>query len=197
MGRPRSAAMRACSISSRASAVSLGGQVTVRLSSCTSLVWVLASPALNLAKSPMERMRNYGCKKLFGGQCFAFGNAGLEFFHVFVRQFHGADEGTDLAVTVTVAAAGDEQMIFVRDLKITLGHGGGMLGVKTFDAVESGIHEAGNDVVGAVQTGMGHDGEAAGLMDQFHAFRGGHLGLGHPGGAAFFEVALERLVEGG
>ena len=32
-------------------------------------------------------------------------------------------------------------MIFVGDLQITLGHRGGMLGVKTFDAVQAGLDQ--------------------------------------------------------
>ena len=38
-----------------------------------------------------------------------------------------------------------------------------MFGVKTFDAVQSGFDEGGNDIIGAVQTGMGHHRQAAGL----------------------------------
>ena len=96
---------------------------------------------------------------------------------------------------MAVAAAGDEQIVFFRDFQIPLAHHGGMFGVKTFNAVQPGLHERGNDFVGAVQTGMRHDGEAAGLMDQFHAFQRGHLGLGHPRRAVFFEKTRERLVQ--
>src|ERR1017187_8996967 len=82
---------------------------------------------------------------------------GQEFFHIYERHANGADERLGLAKTVAVAAAGDEQMVFLRNLQIAFGHHGGMFGVKAFDAVESGVHEVGNDFVGAVQAGMRHD----------------------------------------
>ena len=81
------------------------------------------------------------------------------------------------------------------DFQIALRHRGRVFRVKTFDAVQPGVHERGDDVVGAVQTGMRHHREAAGLMNQFDAFQRGHLGFGHPGRAALFEKTLEGLVE--
>ena len=53
---PKSAAMSAASSSSMESAVSLGERVTMRLISWTSLLCVLASPALNLANKPMRML---------------------------------------------------------------------------------------------------------------------------------------------
>ena len=67
--------------------------------------------------------------------------------------------------------------------------------MKTFDAVQSGVHETGDDFVRAVQSGMRHDREAAGLMNQFDGFERGHLGLGHPRGPVFLQKPLEGLVE--
>ena len=75
----------------------------------------------------------------------------LEFFDVFVGQFDGADERFALAEAVAVGAAGHEQMKFVGDFQITLGRRGRVFGVETFDAVQPGVHQHGNDVVGAVQ----------------------------------------------
>ena len=72
---------------------------------------------------------------------------------------------------------------------------GGMFRVKTFDAIQPGGDERGNDFVRAVQARMRHHREAAGLMNQFNAFERGHLGLGHPRGPAFFQEPLERFVE--
>src|ERR1700734_3356904 len=92
----------------------------------------------------------------------------FHFLYVFVRQPDSADEGFAFAEAVAIAAAGDEQMIFVRDLEVALGHGGGMLGVETFDAVQTGINQGGNDVVRAVQPRMSHDGQSPGLMDEFN-----------------------------
>ncbi len=46
-----------------------------------------------------------------------------------------------------------------------------MFGVKTLDAVQSGLHQIGNDFVGAVQAGMRHDRQPAGLVNQFDRSR--------------------------
>ena len=119
----------------------------------------------------------------------------LEPFDVFVGQLDGADERLALAEAVAIGTAGDEQVELVGDFQVTLGQRGGMLGVKTFDAVQPGVHERRNDFVRAVQSGMRHDGEAAGLVNQFDALQRGHLGLGHPGGPVLFEKPLERLVQ--
>ena len=72
-------------------------------------------------------------------------------------------------------------MKFIRHLQIMFGHHGGMFGVKTFDAIQPGGHQIGDDVIRAVQAGMRHHREAAGLMNQRHGFERGNLGLGHPG----------------
>ena len=45
----------------------------------------------------------------------------LEFFHVFVGQFDGADERLALAEAVAIGAAGHEQMKFVGNFQIALG----------------------------------------------------------------------------
>ena len=81
------------------------------------------------------------------------------------------------------------------DFQVALGHRGGVLGVKTFDAVQPGVHERRNDFVRAVQAGMRHHRQPAGLVNQLDALQGGHLGLGHPGGPVLFEKSLERLVQ--
>ena len=126
---------------------------------------------------------------------FFCGDSLMQFFDVFVRQFDAADERLALAEAVAVGAAGDEQMEFLRDFQVALRHHGRMLRVKTFDAVQAGVHEVGNDVIGPVQARMRHDRQSAGLMNQLDAFERGHFGLGHPGGAAFFQETLKRLIQ--
>ena len=95
---------------------------------------------------------------------------------------------------MAIGAARHEQMKFVGNFQIALGGGGRMLGMKTFDAVQPGVHERGNDFIRAVQTGMRHHREAAGLVNQFDAFQRGHLGLGHPRRTVSFEKTRERLI---
>ena len=114
---------------------------------------------------------------------------------MFVRQSYRADERPGLAETVTIAAAGHEQMKFIRDPQVTLGHGGGMFRVKTFNAVKPGIHQRRDDVIRPVQAGMRHHGQTARLMDQVNAFARGHFCLWHPCGPTFFEKTFEGLVE--
>ena len=50
-----------------------------------------------------------------------------------------------------------------------------MFGMKTFNAVHASGDEGRNDVVCAIQSGMGHDSEATGLMDQFDGFESGNF----------------------
>ena len=178
----------------------------MRLISCVSLACVFGRPALNLENSPMtdecgmnedaERWNQLSCAEAapFVHSRISFG--GLEFFDVLVRQLDGADERFAFAHAVAIRAAGDEQIVLVGDVADNAAAvGGGMLGVKTFDAVQPGRHQIGDDFVGAVQSRMRHDGETAGLVDQFDRFERGHLGLGHPGGAAFFKKPLEGFVQ--
>src|SRR6266542_6860111 len=91
--------------------------------------------------------------------------SGLELLHVFVGQSNRADERFAFAQAVTVRAAGDGQVEFLRDSHVVLGGRRCVFGVKTFKAVEAGLYEVGDDPVGAVQAGMRHDGKPARLMD--------------------------------
>jgi len=70
-----------------------------------------------------------------------------------------------------------------------------MFGVKTFDAIQARLDQDRNHIVGAVQSRMRHDGEAAGLMDEFDGFECGHFGLGHPCGSVLFQETFKSLIQ--
>src|SRR5581483_10725858 len=158
---PRSAPIRAASSSSIDSPVSRGERVTMRLISCVSLLCVLARPALNrwnrfIVGGRERGSSTIGRRRIFPGR--------LEPFDVRVRDPDGADERFTLAEAVAIGTAGDQQVVLFGDGKITFRHDGGMLGVKTFNAVEAGGNQVRDDVIRAVQSRMRHDGEAAGLV---------------------------------
>ena len=77
----------------------------------------------------------------------AFSDFGLELFDVLIGKLDGADEGLAFAHAVAIRAAGHEQIEAVRKFKIMLGNGSGMFGVKTFDAIESGLNHARDDFI--------------------------------------------------
>ena len=96
---------------------------------------------------------------------FSFRRLGLELFHAVVGQLYRADERPDFAVAVAIAAARDEQAVVFRDLQVPAGKAGGMLGMETFNPVQTRRHQVGNDFIRPVQSRMRHDSEAAGLVD--------------------------------
>src|SRR5215469_12120540 len=143
---PRSALTSAASSSSNEASSSLGERVTMRLISWTSLLCVLARPALNLSKNPMKvRPSLFGGG---GGDGHAFCPMLLHFLDVFVRQFDRANQRFALAETMAVTAAGHEQIVFVGNFQVAFGHGGGMFSMETFNSIQTSGDQGGNDAVG-------------------------------------------------
>ena len=114
---------------------------------------------------------------------------------MFVGQLDGADQRFALAETVTIGPAGDEQMKFVGHFQITFGSDGRVLRMKTFNAIQARFDQNRNHVIGAVQPGMRHDGESAGLMNEFDGFERGHFGFGHPRRPVLFQETFEGFVQ--
>src|ERR1041385_4565940 len=196
MATPRSAPSRAVSISSRVAPVSLGEPVTMRLISWTSLLWVFCRPALSLSNKPMLRQRAEGAARRgsIGGTA---GEGGFEALDVVVRQLDGADQRFALSQAMTIGPARDEQTELGCQAEVALAGGGGVFGMKTFQAIDPGPDEGGNDFIGAIQSRMSHHGEAARLVDQFDGLECGDLEFRDPGRPALLQEALERLIQCG
>src|ERR1700677_1251618 len=89
----------------------------------------------------------------------------LELFEVEGGKFDTANEGFAFAEAVAVGAAGDEEIETLCQGEIMFGEGWAVLGMETFQTIETLGGQGGNDFVVVVQTWVGHDGEAAGLVN--------------------------------
>ena len=72
-----------------------------------------------------------------------------------------------------------------------------MFRVKTFNAVQAGRNQVGDDVVVVIEAGMGEDSDTARLMDQGDGIDRGDFEFGNPCRPALAEKSFEGLVEAG
>ena len=72
-----------------------------------------------------------------------------------------------------------------------------MFRVKTFDAVESSIHEVGNDFIATVQSGMRKNCNTTGVMNQTDCVRRGDFEFANPRRAIFSQEPFKGFVGAG
>ena len=116
-------------------------------------------------------------------------------FDAIVRQFHRADERLAFAQAMAIGPARDQQIMRSRDAEIMVADCGRVFGVKAFDSVQTCFDQRRDGIIDSVETGMGHDGKAARVVDQRNRVKRGYFIFGHPRGPMLFEKAFKCFVE--